>query len=82
MPYAEFVHHVAFYQLCPWGDDWKQTSAIAAAACAASTKFKRINLTEYFPKPKRRKQQEQSAEFIFGVFKQMALDAEARRNSR
>lgn len=79
MPYSEFVHHVAFYRMYPWGDDWNQTQAVAAAAISASPKYRRIELTKFFPKPKRPKSQQQSPEFIFGFFKQLALDAEARR---
>lgn len=74
MPYAEFAHHVVYHRLYPWGDEWKQAQAIAAAVISASPKYKRINLGPYFPKPP-----SQSADYIFGFFKQLAIDAEARR---
>jgi hypothetical protein len=82
MSYAEFVHHIAYYQMAPWGDDWNQAQAVAAAAIAASPKFKRLDLSKFFPKPKRVKSQEQSPDVIFGFFKQAALAAEAQRKAQ
>ena len=80
MSYAEFVHQVAYYQIAPWGDDWRQTHALAAAATSASPKYKRIDMAPFFTKPKRREQQ--SPEYIFGVMVQLAKDAESRRKAR
>lgn len=79
MPYAEFVEQIAYYQFAPWGDDWNQAQAVAAAAISASTKFKRVELGRFFPKPRRAKSDQQPADYIFGVFRQMAIDSEARR---
>lgn len=81
MPYSEFVHHIAFHRLFPWGEDWKQTEAIAASVISASPKYKRIDLSRFFPKPVRRAVK-QTADYIFGVVKQMALDAEAARKGK
>jgi hypothetical protein len=77
MPYAEFIKHIAYRNIAPWGDDWKQTSAVCAATTSASTKYKQIDLAPYFPKPRR-----QSADEIFDVAKKLAIDAEARRKAK
>lgn len=80
MPYSEFIHHIAFHQLFPWGEDWKQAEAISASVMSASTKYKWFDIRRFFPKPKTPKPQ--SPDHIFGFFKQMALDAEAQRKAK
>jgi hypothetical protein len=30
MTYSEFVRQVVFYEMNPWGDDWKQTAKIVS----------------------------------------------------
>ena len=71
MPYAEFVGHIAYHELLPWGDDWKQTNALAATISDASPKFKRIDLTPFFPKPR---QQDTSIVGMFETFKDLAVN--------
>jgi uncharacterized protein YdaU (DUF1376 family) len=50
MSVAEFRHWLALYQLEPWGDEWDQVRAIAAASIAPWSKRK-IRLEKFFPQP-------------------------------
>jgi hypothetical protein len=79
MTYSEFVHHVAYYRLHPWGDDWQQAGTMAWASVAPHTK-KRMTPRDFMPRPPRQKPQ--SPDYIFGVVKQLAIDAEARRKAK
>lgn len=48
MTSREFGEWKAYFALEPWGDDWNQTRAIAAATIAPYSK-RRIDLEKYFP---------------------------------
>lgn len=78
MPYAEFVEQIAYYRVEPWGDDWEQSATQSWAAVSPHIK-RRMTPADFRPK---RKQAAQSADYIFGFFKQLASDAEARRKAR
>jgi hypothetical protein len=78
MPYAEFVRHLAYYQMAPWGDDWEQSATQSWAAVSPHVKRK-VTPADFRPK---RHEKPQTADEIFGVVKQLALDAEARRKAR
>lgn len=78
MTYAEFVRHIAYYRLFPWGDDWAQAGVQAWAAVQPHVK-RRMRPEDFKPKPPRR---QQSPDYIFGVVKQLAIDAEARRKAK
>jgi len=59
MSYAEFVHHIAYKRLHPWGDDWVQAATIAQAAHSAPhVKFSHRSIDKFIPKrPAMRKRQ-------------------------
>lgn len=71
MPYAEFIEHIAYHQECAWGDDWQQTAALSASVSNASPKFRRIDLTKYFPKS--RSQNRSSVAGMFEAFREIAV---------
>jgi hypothetical protein len=77
MPYAEFIKHIAYHNIAPWGDDWEQSATQSWSAMAPHSKRK---MTPADFRPRRKVQQ--SADQIFGMFKQAALDAEARRKAK
>lgn len=80
MPYAEFIEQLAYYRVDPWGDDWTQAGTMACASVAPHVK-RRVTPQDFIPKPKRAIKQ-QTPDEIFGVMKQLAFDAEARRKAR
>lgn len=78
MDYAEFVHHIAYYQMCPWGDDWDQASVNAWASVQPHIK-RRMKPQDFKPKTKSKPQ---SPDYIFGFFRNLAMGAEAQRKAQ
>ena len=71
MSRPEFVSHIAYYQMAPWGDDWQQTAAIHASVSNASPKFRRIDVQKYFPKSS--SQNRSSIVGMFEAFREIAV---------
>lgn len=61
MPYAEFVEHIAYYNMAPWGDDWQQAATTAWASAAPHVK-KPMKPDDFIPAVKRRKPRQTPAQ--------------------
>jgi hypothetical protein len=79
MSRPEFVSHIAYYQMAPWGDDWEQSATQSWAAVSPHVK-RRMSPADFRPNRKRI-EKPQSPDVIFGFFKQAALEAEERRKA-
>jgi hypothetical protein len=63
MSYAEFVHHVAYKRLHPWGDDWLQAGTIAQSAHSAPhVKFTHRSPDKFIPGGNRIRKRQSVAE--------------------
>lgn len=69
MAYSEFVEHAAYYEMEPWGDDWRQASVVAWSAVQPHSR-KRFSPDDFLPqrvKPRRPKQTPQQMVSILNM---------------
>lgn len=82
MSQAEFRHWQALYRIEPWGDDWQQTRAMAAASIAPYAK-KKIKLEKFFPQPpKATPQQTEQMLMVFAKRHNARIERNERRREK
>ena len=62
MTAQEFAYWQVLYKIEPWGNEWRQTEAIAAASLAPWSKAAGRMLPKLFPKPQRKRQSAEDVE--------------------
>ena len=69
MPHAEFIQHVAYHRIEPWGDDWQQAGTMAWASVAPHVK-RRMRPRDFIPDS--RKDEGASLGGMFASMKEIA----------
>jgi hypothetical protein len=75
---AELAEWEAFWQIEPWGDEWRQTARLATALCTA---WGAKSLKEEMLMPSHRKRQQTPAE-MFAELRKLADATQAAKEAR